>query len=382
MKSGQLVVDVDAHYLEPIEELANYVDEPWRTRIKGVSAEKLVPATLGDRMLQGRIRRDDVEYGFHYGVSNQSQIVGAMKKLGVDAAIIVANRLTAIGHMSVRDLAVALANGYVDYMLDQVADPAKGVYTMPIVPVQEPERAAELVDRVGDNPAVVGVCFVTAGANPPLGDMRYSPIYEVAQAHDLPIVFHSAPGLTLTEGASPVDGLQRLIEAHSLGFSISNMIQLTSVLLQGVPERFPKLRFVFQESGLFWVPMMMYRLDEYYLKRREEAPLLRMLPSEYVLERFYFGTQPMEAPKQPDHLKAIFDMANGYEHFLYASDYPHFDFDDPVAILNLPFLSKAQKQNVLAVNALKVFNFQRGGVPVWLSTWLDQSMKSEKASTV
>jgi predicted TIM-barrel fold metal-dependent hydrolase len=307
--------------------------------------------------------------------------VAAMQKLGADATIIVPNRLTQLGHLSVRDLAVALTNGYIDYMLDKVVDPDHGIYAVVVVPVQEPELAAELVERTASHPAVVGVCFMTLGANPPLGDVRYSPIYEAAQAHALPIVFHSSPGLNLTEGSSPVDGFQRLIESHSLGFSIGNMAQLTSVLLQGVPERFPKLKFLFQESGVFWVPMMMYRLDEYYLKRREEAPLLKMLPSEYVLDRFYFGTQPLEAPKQPKHLQAIFEMADGYDHFLYSSDYPHFDFDDAVAILNLPFLSSEQKQKVLAGNALSLFNFQKEGVPAWLSTWSERQKISEKAST-
>jgi predicted TIM-barrel fold metal-dependent hydrolase len=192
--------------------------------------------------------------------------------------------------------------------------------------------------------------MMTAGANPPLGDPRYDPIFAAAQRHELPMVFHGAPGLNHVEG-SDYAAFQRLIESHSIGFAVSNMIQLTSLILQGVPERFPQLRFVFQESGLFWVPMMQYRLDEYYLKRRSEAPLLRQLPSEYIRERFYFGTQPIEAPKNQAHLEMVFDAANGCEHFVFCSDYPHFDYDDPSAILRLRFLSREQKARVLAGNA-------------------------------
>src|SRR6201995_3717135 len=106
---------------------------------------------------------------------------------------------------------------------------------------------------------------------------------------------------------------------------VSNQIQLTSLILQGVPERFPSLKFVFQESGLFWVPMMQFRLDKYFLKRRSEAPLLQRLPSEYIRECCYFGTQPIEAPKDQRYLESVFDAANGQEHFLFCSDYPHFD---------------------------------------------------------
>ncbi len=209
--------------------------------------------------------------------------------------------------------------------------------------------------------------------------MRYNPIYEAAQHYDLPIMYHSSPGPILSEGAGYVDGFQRLIEGHSLGFSISNMIQLTSVLMQGLPERFPKLRYVFQEAGVFWAPMMMLRLDGYYAKRRSEAPLLRALPSEYMRDRFYFGTQPLETPKNPKHLEAVFDMVHGRTNFQYASDYPHSDYDDAIAILKLPFLDAESRANVLARNAMRVFNFRKGGVQPWENMSSPASGTSPKA---
>jgi hypothetical protein len=111
--------------------------------------------------------------------------------------------------------------------------------------------------------------------------------------------------------------------------------------------------------------MMQYRLDEYYLKRRSEAPLLKRLPSEYIRESFYFGTQPIEAPKDLRHFESVFDAANGGEHFLYCSDYPHFDYDDPISITKLSFLGDAEKANVLGLNALRVFNFRKAGTQPW-----------------
>ena len=118
---------------------------------------------------------------------------------------------------------------------------------------------------------------------------------------------------------------------------------------------------------MFWVPMMQYRLDEYFLKRRSEAPLLRGLPSEYIRDRFYFGTQPIEAPKNQKHLEMVFDAANGYEHFLFTSDYPHFDYDDPSAILRLRFLDREQKMAILAGNTLNVLKLRKAGPQPWES---------------
>jgi len=279
----------------------------------------------------------------------------------------------------VADLVVALNTGFVRYMLDRVCDPARGIYTVVIACWQDPEASAELIDEAGDHPGIAAVCMLSAGAQPPLGDARYDPIYEAAQRHDLPIVLHGAPGLNLTAGADYAD-FQRLIESHSLGFSVSNQIQLTSMVLAGLCERFPGQRYVFQESGLFWVPMMQYRLDEYFLKRRSEAPLLTRLPSEYIRESFYFGTQPIEAPKDQRHLEMVFDAANGSEHFLFCSDYPHFDYDDPSAILRLTFLDRAAKARVLAGNALDVFKLRKAGPQPWES--IESPTSTTSPSTV
>jgi predicted TIM-barrel fold metal-dependent hydrolase len=372
--NGHLVVDVDAHYLEPIHEMTDFIAEPWRSRLRGADPSRWIPVGLGDRFLEGRIKRDDAgyafgkfDYGLGQGVEKATELRATMQRIGVDAAVLVPNRIVQMGHVSVRDLVVALNQGFIRYMLERVCDPAQGVYTMVVACWQDPVASAELIHEVADDPAVAGVCLMSAGANPSLGDVCYDPIYQAAQECGLPVVFHSAPGLNFVEG-SDYASFQRLIESHSLGFAVSNQIQLTSVLLMGVPERFPKLSFVFEESGLFWVPMMMYRLDEYYLKRRSEAPLLTKLPSEYIRERFYFGTQPIEAPRDQRHLEAVFDAANGRSQFLFASDYPHFDYDDPSAITRLAFLTDEEKAAVFAGNALRVFPLRKGGVQPWEST--------------
>jgi len=365
-KNGMLVVDADAHYLEPVQEMAEYIDEPWRSRLRGADPTKWIPIGLGDRMLAGRIRRDDLDYGYGYGIQQADQVLAVMAHVGADACVLVPNRLVTLGHVTVTDLVVALNAGYIRYMLDRVADPARGIYTMAMACWQDPVASAEIIDEVAAHPAVAAVCLLSAGAQPPLGDPRYDPIYEAAIRHDLPVVVHGAPGLNLVAGADYA-AFQRLIESHSLGFGVSNQIQLTSMVLGGITERFARLRVVFEESGLFWVPMMQYRLDEYFLKRRSEAPLLTRLPSDYIRDHFYFGTQPIEAPKNQRHLEMVFEAANGSEHFLFCSDYPHFDYDDPVAITRLGFLDRAAKARVLGGNALKVLKLRKAGVQPWES---------------
>jgi predicted TIM-barrel fold metal-dependent hydrolase len=55
-------------------------------------------------------------------------------------------------------------------------------------------------------------------------------------------------------------------------------------------------------------------------------------------------------------LECTFRMINAETQLLYSSDYPHWDFDLPSVIYDLPFLSKDAKRNILGGTAAKLFN--------------------------
>jgi uncharacterized protein len=49
------------------------------------------------------------------------------------------------------------------------------------------------------------------------------------------------------------------------------------------------------------------------------------------------------------------EMMKAETQLLFASDWPHFDFDLPSAIYDLPFLSEQAKRNILGLNAARIF---------------------------
>lgn len=351
MAADARVIDVDAHYWEPIDDFADYLDEPWKSRIADrVDPGGLLPRSTGDRFMSGRITRDEVSYPVDD--MTPEQIPGVMAHVGVDAIVLLPNKMLTFGKLAGEDeRPVVLANGYIDYMLDQVVDPNEGIYTMIVAPYQDPDEAVDLIERVGDEPAVVGVCMITAGPEPPLGNRRYDPIYATAESMNLPVVFHSG-GSSLD--AFFIRGYEKFIETHTLGFLWNNMAQLVSLVVQGVPEKFPDLDIVFQESGLFWVPMMMHRLDAEYLKRQSEAPLLERRPSDYMRE-FYYGTQPLELPPDESKLENTIADLGGPDQLLYASDYPHWDYDRPSVIAEREFLDDEAVARILGGTAAEVF---------------------------
>jgi uncharacterized protein len=135
---------------------------------------------------------------------------------------------------------------------------------------------------------------------------------------------------------------------------LSNLVHLTNWVVNGLPERFPKLKVMWVESGLAWIPFLQQRLDHEYLMRVSEAPLLKRLPSEYMREMF-FTMQPMETTNMK-LLEGTFETIRAETQLLYASDWPHWDFDVPARLFDLPFLDDDAKRNILGLNAARVFN--------------------------
>jgi predicted TIM-barrel fold metal-dependent hydrolase len=131
------------------------------------------------------------------------------------------------------------------------------------------------------------------------------------------------------------------------------MRQITSIVFEGVPERFPDLRIAFLEAGAGWAPYWMERMDDEYAKRAVEAPALKKKPSDYVRSgKIYFSCEADEW-LLPQALKLV-----GENQIVYASDFPHWDNSFPGNIDEIRErgdLTDAQKRKVLADNCRRLY---------------------------
>jgi uncharacterized protein len=100
-------------------------------------------------------------------------------------------------------------------------------------------------------------------------------------------------------------------------------------------------------------PALGWRLDKHWKRVRDEVPHLTRAPSEVIREHFYVSTQPMEETDDPTHVLDAMGWI-GFDRILFASDYPHWDFDDPVMAIP-PNLGDAQRRMVLSDNARAVY---------------------------
>jgi predicted TIM-barrel fold metal-dependent hydrolase len=71
----------------------------------------------------------------------------------------------------------------------------------------------------------------------------------------------------------------------------------------------------------------------------------------------YFTSQPLERSNMK-LTQATFEAIKADTQLLYASDWPHWDFDAPSSITKLPFLKEEAKRNILGLNAAQLFGLE------------------------
>jgi uncharacterized protein len=218
-----------------------------------------------------------------------------------------------------------------------------------VVPQEYAEASVIEIEKWKDESDFAQI-LLSPKANEPLGYRRYWPIYEAAQRHDIPLGIHVG-GVSGRPSSAAGHSSFYIEEHHS---QVQAMQALAaSLVVEGVLERFPKLKVIFIESGVAWVPAMAWRLDSLWTQFKDEVPHLKRPPSEYIRDHFWFTTQPADEPEKPEHLRQVFDWI-GWDKILFASDYPHWDYDDPRYAIKCG-MSKSERAMVFRDNARKVF---------------------------
>ena len=200
--------------------------------------------------------------------------------------------------------------------------------------------------------SVVGF-MVTSARYRPVHANVYMRLYRAIEERGLPLSFHAI----YHQQERMFEGMNKFLSVHALGFIFYNLVHITNMVVNGIPERFPNLKLLWIESGLAWIPFLMQRLDNEYMMRSSEAPLLKRLPSEYMRE-MYYTTQPIENHDLAA-LELTMKMINAETQLLFSSDYPHWDFNLPSTIWDLPFLSEEAKRRILGQNAYELFRLDR-----------------------
>lgn len=192
-----------------------------------------------------------------------------------------------------------------------------------VVPTQNPQLAVEEIERLADDRRFVQILMPVA-LDMMLGKQHYWPIFEAAVRHSLPIGLHAG---SLYRYAPTTNGWP----SHYLQDYVSNNhafeSQLLSLIAQGVFVKFPDLRIVLIESGVTWLPGFLWRARKTWRAVRPEVPWVDESPIDIVRRHVRLTAQPIDAPSDPAVLERVLNQIGSDDMLLFASDYPHWQFD-------------------------------------------------------
>lgn len=246
----------------------------------------------------------------------------------------------------------AIAGAINDWQVEAWLDPEPRLRASMVVPYEDGALAAAEIDRRADDARFVQVLLL-ARTSEPLGRRKYWPIYEAAQRHDLPIGIHfgGIGGHAITGAGWPYFYL----EDH-VGMPQTMQAQVISFVFEGVFERFPALKIVLIEGGTAWLPALMWRMDRSWERLGDEVPHVRRPPSAYVREHFWATTQPMEEPPDRAHFLQLLDRLGMDDRLMFATDYPHWDFDAPDQAFPVKLAPELERK-IMADNARALYRF-------------------------
>jgi uncharacterized protein len=355
------ICDVDGHHYESgsYAKICEYIEDPVmrdQAKYQGMGGGGIASSRGGYQELMGRVtryqgrRKEKTPPGVLRDIALTKRWLDA---IGIDVVCLFPTPMLSLGLTPRKEVEVALARAYNRWLCEEVLAQEPRIRSSLYLPLNDPEATYQMVKEFGGKKGVIGFTIV-APHYKAVYDNAYIKTYSLIEEMGLPLVFHGA----FAWGEDQSIGLcNRFLAVHALGFSWFNIVHCTNWLCNGMPERFPKLKVSWVESGLAWIPFLMQRLDNEWMMRSSEVPLLKRKPSDYMREMFY-STQPMEMVNNREALELTFKMINAETQLMYASDYPHWDMDLPSTIYDLPFLSEQGKRNILGGNAKRFFNLE------------------------
>jgi predicted TIM-barrel fold metal-dependent hydrolase len=368
------IIDGDSHFMEPFDLFERYCDPAYRQRVCRIGKD----SATGERMLlvdERPMSLLDVEellgalvgYGQkeagrdlnsfdRYAEENLAwQDMDARVRFldaeGFDAQVIYPS-MGLLWEGSVEDpaLADALCRGYNTWAFELCSDHRDRLYPAAHISLRDAGLAVAELERVaklGARTVFVPAMPVRGGS---LGHPNLDPIWAAAQDLDLSVSLHLVGHPTYT-------GHQYYRDAYpGFMFVTMNVIQdprmaLTTMVYDGVFERFPRLRVATIEAMVGWVGEWLERLNYRFSYMKDTSKMMRPA-DEYFARNIWVCGDPEE--KMFPHIVRF----AGDEKFFFGSDYPHAEgFLHPIQSLReaLSELPEASVERIVERNAAAFF---------------------------
>ena len=191
------------------------------------------------------------------------------------------------------DMAAALCAAVNDWVASELLAREPRLRASILVPAHNPALAVNEIERMAGDRRFVQVLLLAMGEML-LGRRLYWPIYAAAEKHGLAIGIHA--GSSYHHAPMPSGWPAHRVEDY-VAQSTAFESQLLSFLAEGVFQKFPALKLVLIESGITWLPTLLWRTNKTWRGVRPEVPWIDRPPADIVRDHVRLTLQPVDAPR-------------------------------------------------------------------------------------
>jgi len=245
------------------------------------------------------------------------------------------------------ETAVTLAARVNDRLADTVASYPDRFAGFAALPTADPKAAADELERTVTQHGFKGAMVHGLTNGVFFDDRRFWPIYERAQALDVPLYIHPAvPHKAVVEAyyKDYVEDFPAILNA-AWGFTVETATQGIRIVLSGVLDAYPDVKIILGHLGE-GLPFLLWRID-HALSRPGNKPLSFR---DAFSEHFYITTSGNFS--DPALLCSIQEL--GVDRILFSVDYPFVPNDPGTEWMENLHLSNEDKDKILNGNAKKL----------------------------
>jgi hypothetical protein len=241
---------------------------------------------------------------------------------------------------------IAVAQEANDFLAEAVKKNPTRFAAFASLPVAAPDKAAAELERRVRQQGFKGALINGHTRGRYLDDKFFSPIFECAQALNVPIYLHpTVPPKPVVEAsfggfAPPVSAM---LAAAAWGWHIETAVHLLRIILGGVFDRYPRLQIVIGHLGE-GVPFMLPRLNRNLPP--ELTKLARPLAA-YLRENVHYTFGGFNFPAT--FLNLLLEV--GPERIMFSADYPYGSMAEARAFLEHIPVSGADRERIAHGNA-------------------------------
>ena len=351
------ITDADGHINEPEHKLRDYIEGPYGEQKKFHTYIPNEQGLVGGSVISGTGYMDSTlggRLGSHGGPDFPlpNEWIAKADEGGMETIYLFPTTLLAYSQIIDPDYLIALTKAYNNYVHEEWLKFNPRFKSVALMPLMDVDESIKEMRRCVTELGYAGV-FVAAVGFGLLGEKRFDPFYKAAEELGAFVAVHGGHATAESQRYT------KFIQRHTIGFPVSNMMQMMHMTYEGVYEKFPNLKVGYLEGGCTWVPMMLDRMDEEWEKRGWfETPNCKKKPSDYIKGgNVYIHAEPSEQ-LIPEVIRVM-----GKNKLFYASDWPHWDNEYPGNIADIwdrTDLTEEQKKGILRDNALEMYGFDKG----------------------